>query len=93
MFNHTAVRELDLDVFGRGTGDLILRNWLCSGNEERLINCRTTDISSCRDVAGGVNRSVAGIYCFGKMMQMILSQHKTNTVPVITLRKYPGSVH
>ena len=65
----TAFAEVNRDVFGRGTNDLIQRIWLCSGTEDRLSECRTPEHDICGADPNDA-RQVAGLYCFGKVFNI-----------------------
>ena len=58
-----ALPEVNLTVFGGGNGNVLRRNWRCSGMEDELMKCATDEVPICSGQSG---RNSAGIYCFGK---------------------------
>ena len=60
-----ALPEVNLTAFGGGNGNILRRNWRCSGTENKLVECTTDEVPTCSGQSG---HNSAGIYCFGKVI-------------------------
>ena len=62
--NFIAVQETSVNVFGRGSGEIIEVRWGCGGRETNLLECSKYH-RNC-----GHDRD-AGVYCFGNPLLII----------------------